>query len=222
MGRPLHLRFDQAEVDRVLRFADGIGVSSISDWDLGELQALSSYVRSKGRPFALHASERSRENIDQILDLRPRFVVHMTMAKEGDIEACACQGVPIVVCPRSNLFFGRTPPLATMLRLGAEVALGTDNAMFNLPDMLAEMEATARLLRAQGARDLSPVLSMALEGSKKLLMGQATIGIGMDEPCDFLVARSHQGNPVTDLLLRGGSSDPLMVVLGKEEWRGGP
>lgn len=222
LGRPQHLDFDREEVDRVLSVADGIGVSSITDWDYEELRDLASHVRSKGRPFAIHASERSREDIDMVLELKPSFVVHMTMAEEADIEACASQRVPIVACPRSNLFFGRVPPLAKMLKAGVEVALGTDNAMFNLPDMLAEMETAARLLRSQGVRDVRPVLSMALGNSKKLLMERATIGIGPGKPCDFLVARSHQGDPATDLVLRSSSSDPLMVCLGRETWRGGP
>lgn len=221
LGRPLHLRFDKEEVDGILRCADGIGVSSISDWEEGVLADLARYVRSKGMPFAIHASERVREDMDKVLDLRPSFVVHMTMADEGDLEACAEQQVPIVTCPRSNLFFGRVPPLAKMLKVGAMVALGTDNAMFSLPDMLGEMESAARLLRLQGVKDVSPVLSMAMENGKKLLMEKATIGIESGIPCDFVVARSHGGDPTTDLVLRGGSSDPLMVCLGREEWRGG-
>ena len=221
MGRPQHLRFDREEVDAVLGCADGIGISSISDWDLAELSELARYVRSKHRPFALHASERVREDIDAVLDLRPTFVVHMTMANEGDIEACAKQKVPIVSCPRSNLFFGGTSPLALMLKAGATVALGTDNAMFTLPDMLAEVESAARLLRQQGVKDVSPVLEMALKNGKNLLMRRATIGMVPGTPCDFMVMGSHGGDPTTDLVLRGSSADPLMICLGEEEWRGG-
>jgi cytosine/adenosine deaminase-related metal-dependent hydrolase len=220
MGRPLHLRFDRQEVDSVLRSADGIGISSVSDWDEGELSDLAKYVRSKRKPFAIHVSERVREDIDQVLDLRPSFVVHMTMAKDGDIEACVNQKVTIVACPRSNYFFGRTSPLDRMLKAGATVALGTDNAMFTLPDMLAEMECAARALRQQGVVDVSPVLSMALENGKKLLMRRAPIGMEPGAPCDFMVMRSHGGDPTTDLVLRGSSADPLMVCLGGEEWRG--
>ncbi|MEM0449426.1 MAG: amidohydrolase family protein [Methanomassiliicoccales archaeon] len=221
MGRPNNLCFDREEVDKVLEVADGIGVSSVSDWELEELKELAAYVHSRGRRFAIHASERIREDIDDILDLQPDFIVHMTMADIGDLQACASAGVPIVACPRSNLFFGRVPPLAAMLKAEVDVALGTDNAMFNLPDMLSEMEFAGRILRSQGIKDLSPVLSMALYNGQKLLMGKSTIGIRPGESCDFMVARWHQGDPVTDLVLRGSSSDPLMVCLGLNEWRGG-
>ena len=63
------------------------------------------------------------------MSLEPAFVVHMVEATDADILACADAGIPIVICPRSNRFFGKTARAARMLELGAEVALGTDNAM---------------------------------------------------------------------------------------------
>lgn len=221
LGRPKRLSYDREEVDAVLAHADGIGVSSIGDWDYEELWELARYVRSKGRMFAIHASEKVREDIDKVLDLDPSFIVHMTMADDEDLEACATEGITIVTCPRSCMFFGRAPPLARMLRAGATVALGTDNAMLTLPDMLGEMEAAARLLRLQGVRDISTVLPMASLNGKKILMEGATIGVESGKPCDFIVARSHGGDPTTNLVLRGSSSDPLMVCLGRETRRGG-
>jgi cytosine/adenosine deaminase-related metal-dependent hydrolase len=223
LGRPKKLQFDWEEVDQILSTCEGIGVSSIADWDYGIISELSSYVRSKGKMFALHASERVREDIDRVLDLKPSFLVHMTMATKPDIEACAGANVPIVLCARSNLFFGREPPLAEMIRAGAMVALGTDNAMICLPDVLLEMEFAGRLLRKQGLSDLRPVFDMATKNGRKLLNEKSPIaidGIEPGQPCDFMVIRSHGGDPFTDLVLRSSSTDPLMVCLGREAWRG--
>ncbi len=223
LGRPKRLQFDWEEVDQILSTCEGIGVSSISDWDYGVLADLSAYVRSKGKVFALHASERVREDIDKVLDLKPSFLVHMTTATGSDIEACAAADVAIVVCARSNLFFGREPPLADMVRSGATVALGTDNAMISLPDILVEMEFAGRLLRKQGLADLGPVFDMAMKNGRKLLNEKSPIAIGGIEPgqpCDFMVIRSHGGNPITDLVLRSSSTDPLLVCMGREAWRG--
>ena len=77
--------------------------------DYGELSALAAHVNYKGCHFAIHASERIREDIGKVLDLKPWFVVHMTVAEREDVVACAESDVPIVVCPRSNLFFGSEP-----------------------------------------------------------------------------------------------------------------
>jgi cytosine/adenosine deaminase-related metal-dependent hydrolase len=49
--------------------------------------------------------------------------------------------LPVVVCPRSNMFFGMVPPLARMVKAGVTVALGTDNAMIHQPDLFVEMNS---------------------------------------------------------------------------------
>jgi cytosine/adenosine deaminase-related metal-dependent hydrolase len=219
MGRPNGLDFDEEEVDAILDVTDGIGVSSISDWDYSALWALAARTRSRGKRFAVHVSERVREDIGKVLDLHPSFVVHMTTATREDIEACASEKVPMVVCPRSNLFFGRVPPLAEMLRIGATIAIGTDNAMLGLPDMLVEMEFVARVLRLQGVKDVRPVLTMATANGRKLLNEKIPISIESGKPCDFMVTRSWGGDPAVDLLLRGSSADPIVVCSGSRTRR---
>ncbi|MCE5295657.1 MAG: amidohydrolase family protein [Euryarchaeota archaeon] len=220
MGRPSSLRYDREEVDELLKHADGVGVSSITDWPYEELEALAEHVVGKGRRFALHASERVREDIDKVLDLGPSFVVHMTKATLSDMEACRDAKVPIVVCPRSNMFFGNVPPLAALVSSGASLALGTDNAMIALPDMLKEMEFAARVLRGQGVRDVTGVLEMATAGGRLILNEGHSISIRPGTPCDFVVLRSPGGDPLTDLVLRSSENDVRMVCVGSQSWRG--
>lgn len=215
MGRPDGLRFDREEMESLLSIVDGVGISSISDWDYEELRGVASITRSKGRMFALHASERLREDIDLILDLKPDFLVHMTMASDSDLEICADQDVPVVICPRSNLFFGVVPPIARMLDLGVLMSLGTDNAMISMPDILTEMEFAGRLLRAQGVRRIDPVLDMAICNGRKLLNLNEPIGIRPGSPCDLMVVGPWRGDAVTDLVLRSGSDDPILVCKDK-------
>ncbi|HTY47939.1 MAG TPA: amidohydrolase family protein [Methanomassiliicoccales archaeon] len=219
-GRPRELKFDPVEMEALVEVVDGIGVSSISDWDYGDLEQVAGFARSRGKRFALHASERVREDIDRVLALKPDFIVHMTKASVEDLQACAEKEARIVVCPRSNLFFGNLPPLAAMLEQGVEVSLGTDNAMFCTPDMLVEMEFAARLLRLQGVKDVGEVLAMGTSYGRKLLNGKVTIGIEPGFPCDFMVVRDQGGDPATDLVLKGSSADPLMVCMGNEIWSG--
>lgn len=220
MGRPQGLRFDRDEVEQVLRHAHGIGVSSISDWDYEELRALSEFVRSKGCQFALHASERVREDIDRVLDLKPSYLVHMCEATESDLEICADAGVPVVICPRSNLFFGKMPPIADMIGKGVIIALGTDNAMVTPPDMLTEMEVTGRLMRYQGMTAIDDVLGMAILGGRKILNENTTIGIQPGSPCDFMVIGHKKGDAMTDVVLRSTVEDPIMTCVGERIWRG--
>jgi len=218
MGRPKLLEFCRQGTRRLLRVADGIAVSSITDWEYSELEKLAKEVRSQGRSFAIHVSERVREDMDRVLDLKPSYIVHMTEATDADMQRVAQEGIPVVSCPRSNLFFGKVPPLKRLLDNGVTVALGTDNAMLCLPDMLAEMEMAARLLRGQGGKGVKEALQMALNG-RKLLNGQESFSIEPDARCELMVLRHRGGDPVADLVLRGASEMPELVCIGNNCWR---
>ncbi|MGD0818048.1 MAG: amidohydrolase family protein [Methanomassiliicoccales archaeon] len=219
MARPSGLKYVPEEIDALLEVADGVAVSSITDWDYGELKSLAMHVKEKNGRFAIHASERIREDIGRVLDLDPWFVVHMTVATKDDVAECAQADVPIVVCPRSNLFFGSVPPLKMMLDTGANIALGTDNAMVSMPDMFQEIEMAARLLRSQGMRDLTPLIDMAFANARILLNRNDSFNIQPGTPCDFMVLRSKGGDPLTDLALRSSPDDPSIVCHGKHIWR---
>lgn len=218
MGRPKMLEFCRSGTRRLLKVADGIAVSSISDWEYPELQKLAKEAHDQGKPFAIHASERVRENIDKVLDLKPSYIVHMTEATDEDMRKVAQAGVPVVACPRSNLYFGKTPPLARMLENDLTVALGTDNAMICLPDMLAEMEVAARVLRLQGRGGVKDALDMAMNG-RKLLNRQEPFSIEPGARCELMVLRQRGGDPVTDLVLRSAADAPELVCIGKNCWR---
>ena len=150
LGRPLSPEFDPEEVEELLDIADGIGVSSISDMDYGYIEELADAARDRGKVFAIHASERVREDIDFVLSLDPAFVVHMCEATDSDISKCAEAEVPIVFCPTSNAYFGKVPPIARAEALGADLALGTDNGMLCAPDMVAEAAVFAKVMERQG------------------------------------------------------------------------
>src|SRR5207249_9142245 len=73
-----------------------------------------------------------REEIDAVLDLSPAFLVHMLHATDADLERCADAHVPIVVCPRSNAFFGMTPDIPGMLRQRSEEHTSELQSRFDL------------------------------------------------------------------------------------------
>ena len=219
MARPAGMKYIPEELDALLKVSNGIAVSSISDWDYDTLKSIASYVNKRNGRFAIHASERIREDIGKVLDLKPKFVVHMTKATRDDVVACADAKVPIVSCPRSNMFFGSVPPLKTMLDAGATVALGTDNGMVSMPDMFTELQTAALVLRTQGMADLTPLVDMAFKNPRILLNRNDSFNIQPGSPCDFMVLRSKGGDPLTDLVLRSSPDDPALVCFGKQIWR---
>ena len=86
LGRPKGLDYSHYEINELLAHVDGLGLSSITDWDYSELKKIAAETKRKGKWFALHASERHREDIDLILDLKPDFLVHMTYGSDNDYE----------------------------------------------------------------------------------------------------------------------------------------
>ena len=143
LGRPKEMKYDENEVDSILSISHGIGLSSISDWN-EDIEKIAEHVHKKKKIFALHVSEAKRENIDEVLKLEPSFVVHLCMASEKDIEKVAEEGVPIVVCPRSNAFFGLRPKIELLMKYNATIMLGTDNAMIVEPDIVEELKYTIK------------------------------------------------------------------------------
>lgn len=161
MGRPTAQVFDAGEADDILDVADGIALSSLSDVDPRLAEACSDAAHRAGKPFALHVSERTREDIEEVLRLDPAFIVHMTKASDSDMAKVADAGIPVAVCPRSNAFFGMVTPLDRMVDAGISVAFGTDNAMLCTPDLRPEVLLAADILGKRGHDPLEAVRILA-------------------------------------------------------------
>jgi len=122
--------------------AGGLGISSVRD--IPDAERLVAEAKSTGKKIAFHAGERDADDVDGALAYEPDLLIHMTHATKKQLRYCAEEEIPIAVCPRSNWTLGvasspRHPPLTLMEELGCTVCLGTDNAMFVMPDLLAEM-----------------------------------------------------------------------------------
>lgn len=168
LGRPTAPEFDPEEVASILETADGIGIPSPSDMDWGYIEAVADAVRDERRIFAIHVSERVREDIDFVLSLDPAFVVHMCEADDDDLAKCAEAEVPVVVCPTSNAYFGKACPASRVLSNGADLALGTDNGMLCRPDMLDEAEVLRGVL-GDGPDAASDAVRALARASGKIL-----------------------------------------------------
>ena len=187
-GRPRELTYDEDEMEHLLTSVFGIGLSAISDYEKDDIIQIAEHTKSKGKMFALHASERIREDIDAILDLRPDFLIHMNCAEEEDLTLCAQNNVPIVLCPRSEVFFQKPPDITKMHEIGVTLALGTDNAMLNSPSsLLREMEFTYKIARLSGGVESKVILDMVLKNSRKVLNVSDDIRLSLGQKANFIV-----------------------------------
>jgi cytosine/adenosine deaminase-related metal-dependent hydrolase len=174
--------------------------------------------------FALHASEVVREDIDKVLSLKPRFLVHMVKAEEYDLERVAAEGVPVVACPRANALFGLRPRIDLMRGFGVEVALGSDNAMLQPPVMLPVVQSAWEAVRGSGMAPLD-ILDLAIGGARKILNLPERIPFSPGEPADFfVVGNPHMysaADPLAELVRRGGAASVVLSSAGGNIWRRG-
>ena len=217
LGRPVGLAYDAREVAALLRTCDGIAVSSYVDWPRDDLEKVAADVRRARKLFAIHCSERIREDIDEVLGLSPAFLVHMIQATDADLERTADAGVPVVLCPRSNAFFGLTPDIPRMLRAGVELRLGTDNAMINVPSLLRELEFAYRVGRLRGEVPAREIVEMALRG-RRLHEPEAACAVRVGERADLVVVDAPGGSSGFAALLRASGSDIRLVVTNGQVW----
>jgi len=114
---------------RVKSFPDGVGWST----SLGEPPKTEGIL-------GLHHSEGYHEDIEIALSYRPHHLVHMNHATKEDLKICIEENVPIVVTPRSYLYFSLPIRIREFVDMGAILMLGTDNCMVSSPDMRVEAE----------------------------------------------------------------------------------
>jgi cytosine/adenosine deaminase-related metal-dependent hydrolase len=167
------------EIDTILDVAHGLGVSGSRDCDSSAIGAMFNRARTRGKFAAIHAGEKDASDIDSAISLNPDCLIHMTYASKHQIES----GIPIVVCPRSNLVTGvgssfLRPPIGEMMQ-ATTVGLGTDNVMLNSVNMFAEMEFASKAF----LHDDIKVLEMATLNNAKIL--------GVDNELGSIAAGKH-------------------------------
>jgi cytosine/adenosine deaminase-related metal-dependent hydrolase len=192
LARPDLLEYNKNEVDILLKNSNGIAISSISDWDYSELQKIARDTREKNKIFALHASERIRENIDDILDLKPNFLVHMIKASESDLIRAKGDKISIIICPRANSFYGLKPNYKLLKKVGVNLLLGTDNAMLNSPVILDEIRYVKSTSKYYSNFEL---LFMTTLGARKALNLDCDI-LGFNSKADFVVLDKKSLKPL--------------------------
>lgn len=221
LGRPASPDASADEIGILLNECDGIAMSSLRDWSFPFLSELSRRAKSAGKAFSVHVSEAVHEDFDRVLDLKPDFVVHMNQATDHDLRACVDAEIPVVVCPRSNEFFGLEQDIPRLLRAGLAVALGTDNGMIARPDMFEEVKAAFRSARSKGPISTLETVSLATFGGRKVLNAAAKITQEISEKSDFVAVRVGGDDPLLQMVTKASSRDVVAVIRGGKVRRPG-
>jgi len=214
-GRPA-TGMDTKDLEELFELVDGIGVSSVADHPLEDVKALATETKRSRKMLALHAGERTAEDVTDAIELEPDFLVHLLKASSHDFKRMYDKNIAATVCVRSNLVTGLgLPPLQQMLDAGLTVGVGTDNVMLNAPDMLSEMEFVSKLFPL----DAKEVLKLCTLNSAKVLKEADTTGsIEEGKKANLLVISTDTPNmsnvrdPIRGVVRRATRNDIASVI----------
>ena len=147
-------RFNQLdEAQEVFKKSDGIGLSSyhyLTEELKSELKTIRSHSSKK---IACHVAELNYDTLlfNQILDdALVDIIVHGTQLRISDLRKLQQKKIKLVLCPRSNGYFGLGyPPINDLLDLNIPFSLGTDNVMVNNLNLFEEMRYLYYIARNQ-------------------------------------------------------------------------
>ncbi len=209
---PLILGRDGSE-----KSADGAGISSIRD--VNNAEQIVRDARLNNKLVAFHAGEQDRLDIDAAIEFKPDLLIHCTYATKKQLKRCAEDDIAICVCPRSNWTLGvthsaSTPPLQEMYSLGCNVFIGTDNVMFNDPDIFSELNFISAIYKIEPGL----ILESAIAGSS---LSNRAYWIKVGFPAHFTIIDSekssllHSHNPLRSLVRRAGTKTIVKRVFNE-------
>ncbi len=201
----------RAELERMLSVADGFSESTMNDLTDAAWAEIRALTASKGKLRAIHCLENAgyrelslattgRGDLARALELYdPHLVVHLTVADADEIALLVRSEKTAAINPRANANLGLPlPPVAALLRAGANLLLGTDNGMLNSPNLLAELDFTYKVAKSQFADALSPdpaaILKMATSNIRPVLGGDHHGALAVGLPATFVVLDFTKGH----------------------------
>lgn len=194
----------RTELDAMLAVADGFSESTMNDLTDAAWTEIRAVTEAKGKLRAIHCLESAgyrdlslattgRGDLARAIELYdPHLVVHLTVADAEEIALLVRAGKTAALNPRANANLGLPlPPIAALLRAGANLLLGTDNGMLNSPNLLAELDFTYKAAKSQFANALSPdptaILKMATSNIRPVLGGDHYGALEVGLPATFVV-----------------------------------
>ncbi|WP_337971905.1 amidohydrolase family protein [Methanobacterium petrolearium] len=159
----------------IIKSSHGIGLSGFGEVSDKVARLITQICHDEGKLSAIHVAEyetvqkeslerTGKTEVERAIEAGFDLLIHLTSPLDSDLKLVADNNIPIVSCPRSNgtLSVG-IPPLKRMWDMGIKLLLGTDNLMFNSPNMFREMEYALKITRGLSKEYFPPkeILKMA-------------------------------------------------------------
>lgn len=211
---------------KLLESCDGIGLSGFGEIRDDVASLITKICKKQGKISAIHAAEYEKIQMDSIestgksevqraVESDFNMLVHLTAPIGDDLKLVGNSSSSVVCCPRSNgtLSVG-IPPVKDLFKHKINVLLGTDNIMFNSPNMLREMEYALKVTRGYYKEYFPPVeiLKMAtINAANALKMDTGCIEEG--KTADIIIAKQKSEDPILSIINRTEPSDIKNTII---------
>lgn len=212
----------------LLQYCDGVGLSGVQDVDSEIMMQIAQVCNDEDKLAVVHVAEyydlqeksiqlTNQTEIERALRAGFTTIVHATQPVLQDLDLLVENSPFIVACPRSNgMLSTGIPPVSVYNEVGLDVALGTDNVMFNKPDMFREMEYTLKSMRGtyQNKITARDILKMATINGFKILGKDISITEG--NVSDILVIKQKSEDPYLSVVNRSSAEDIVNFIMGNQ------
>ncbi|BAW31724.1 MAG TPA: amidohydrolase family protein [Methanothermobacter sp.] len=212
-------------IKKLLKFADGIGPSGFGEISDETAKIIVDECEKRDKIASIHVAETTKaqklsiektgkSEVERAIKAGFHLLVHLTNPVSGDLQLLSENATNIVACPRSNGMLSTGIPPIAEIHKNANILLGTDNVMFNAPDMLREMEYTLKVTRAYNRGYFHPrdVLKMATINMHRFT-GHKIGCISEGFQADIIIAESLSKNPYLSLINRSQSKNIRYVII---------
>lgn len=199
----------------LLKVCDGVGLSGFGEIKDETAALIAKICKKQGKISAIHVAEyeelqnesvelTGKSEVQRAIDSNFDVLIHLTAPIGDDLDLLSNSNCSVVCCPRSNgtLAVG-IPPLMDLLKHKINVLLGTDNIMFNSPNMLREMEYALKITRGYYREYFPPleILKMAtVNAAKAFNLNSGSIEEG--KKADLLIIKKISDDPIVSIINR--------------------
>lgn len=218
---------DESEIDLIFELADGVGLASYEKISANNKKFVSLSKQNTKKLISCHCAEKNR-NLrlinDMFDDKLVDIIVHGTKFIKEDLERIKKEKKSLVLCPRSNGYFGvGFPPITEILKLRIPISLGTDNLMVNSSDLFEEMRYLYRISRVLGSYDKTIQLTskellkmVTINAAKNFNLESKHGAISVGRYADFFTINLDDSNLYVNELIEGNICD-IIVQRTKSE-----
>jgi len=209
----------------LLKFCDGIAASGFGEIREDIVGMITEICRKQKKISAIHVAEyeklqeqslkkTGKTEVERAINSGFDLLIHLTSPIRDDLELIAQSGNSVVCCPRSNgLLAVGIPPIKEIFDRGINILLGTDNVLFNSPNMLREMDYALKVVRGYYKDYFAPaeIFKMAtINPAKAFNLDLGCIKEG--KTADVMLVKQISNNPILSIINRTESKNIVGLI----------